>query len=84
MLQNVRLVRMWAALRVYSPDGFPIYNESEAHPGAFVVTCHSGVTLAAAHAMRIAPWVMGAPMPDELPTFSARRFESAEQLTLAH
>ncbi|MDR5733525.1 FAD-dependent oxidoreductase [Caballeronia sp. LZ025] len=84
MLQNVRLVRMWAALRVYSPDGFPIYNESEVHPGAFVVTCHSGVTLAAAHAMRIAPWVMGAPMPDELPTFSARRFESAEQLTLAH
>jgi glycine/D-amino acid oxidase-like deaminating enzyme len=84
MLQNVRLVRMWAALRVYSPDGFPIYNESEAHPGAFVVTCHSGVTLAAAHAMRIAPWVMGAPMPDELPTFSARRFQNAEQLTLAH
>jgi len=35
MLQHVRLVRMWAALRVYSPDGFPIYNESEAHPGAF-------------------------------------------------
>ncbi|MDR5741359.1 MULTISPECIES: FAD-dependent oxidoreductase [unclassified Caballeronia] len=84
MLQNVRLVRMWAALRVYSPDGFPIYNESEAHPGAFVVTCHSGVTLAAAHVMRIAPWVMGAPMPDELPTFSARRFDNAEQLTLAH
>ncbi|WP_250454093.1 FAD-dependent oxidoreductase [Caballeronia sp. ATUFL_M2_KS44] len=84
MLQNVRLVRMWAALRVYSPDGFPIYNQSEAHPGAFVVTCHSGVTLAAAHAMRIAPWIAGAPMPDELPAFSARRFENAEQLTLAH
>ncbi|KIG07570.1 NAD(P)/FAD-dependent oxidoreductase [Caballeronia concitans] len=84
MLQNVRLVRMWAALRVYSPDGFPIYNQSEAHPGAFVVTCHSGVTLAAAHAMRIAPWIAGAPMPDELPAFSARRFGNAEQLTLAH
>jgi len=27
MLQHVRLVRMWAALRVYSPDGFPIYDE---------------------------------------------------------
>ncbi|MCO8575585.1 FAD-binding oxidoreductase [Burkholderia multivorans] len=77
MLQHVRLVRMWAALRVYSPDGFPIYDESPQHPGAFVVTCHSGVTLAAAHAMRIAPWIVGAPMPDELPALSARRFPDA-------
>jgi glycine/D-amino acid oxidase-like deaminating enzyme len=84
MLQHVRLVRMWAALRVYSPDGFPIYDQSEQHPGAFVVTCHSGVTLAAAHAMRIAPWVMGAPIPDELPSFSARRFENAKEPTPAH
>ncbi|MDR5835692.1 FAD-dependent oxidoreductase [Caballeronia sp. LZ034LL] len=84
MLQHVRLVRMWAALRVYSPDGFPVYDQSEAHPGAFVVTCHSGVTLAAAHAMRVAPWITGAPIPDELPTFSARRFEHAQELTPAH
>ncbi|MFM0439345.1 FAD-dependent oxidoreductase [Paraburkholderia strydomiana] len=84
MLQHVRLVRMWAALRVYSPDGFPIYDQSEAHPGAFVVTCHSGVTLAAAHALRVAPWIMGAPMPGELPTFSARRFEHARELIPAH
>jgi len=83
-LRHVRLVRMWAALRVYSPDGFPIYDQSEAHPGAFVVTCHSGVTLAAAHALRVSPWIMGAPLPDELPTFSARRFEHAAQLTPAH
>ena len=76
LLQHVRLVRMWAALRVYSADGFPIYDQSEAHPGAFVVTCHSGVTLAAAHALRLAPWIAGAPMPDELPAFSARRFVS--------
>ena len=84
MLRHVRLVRMWAALRVYSPDGFPIYDQSQAHPGAFVVTCHSGVTLAAAHALRVAPWIMGARMPDELPTFSAQRFERATELTLAH
>ncbi|BBU31487.1 FAD-dependent oxidoreductase [Burkholderia sp. THE68] len=84
MLRHVRLVRMWAALRVYSPDGFPIYDASQAHPGAFVVTCHSGVTLAAAHALRVAPWIMGAPMPDELPSFSARRFEHAQELTPAH
>jgi len=84
MLKDVRLVRMWAALRVYSPNGFPIYDRSQTPPGAFVVTCHSGVTLAAAHALRVAPWSSGAPMPDELTSFSARRFENAAELTPAH
>ncbi|MGN6230815.1 MAG: NAD(P)/FAD-dependent oxidoreductase [Trinickia sp.] len=83
-LRNVRLVRAWAALRVYSPDGFPIYEQSEMHPGAFVVTCHSGVTLAAAHAQRLAPWIAGAPMPTELPAFSARRFAACADPIPAH
>jgi glycine/D-amino acid oxidase-like deaminating enzyme len=79
LLANVRLVRTWAALRVYSPDGFPIYEQSTQYPGAFVVTCHSGVTLAAAHAMRIAPWVAGGALPDELPAFRGGRFLAAAQ-----
>ena len=79
-LKDVRLVRMWAALRVYSPDGFPIYDESPRYPGAFVVTCHSGVTLAAAHATRIAPWIAGAPIPEELPAFSGSRFSLASAI----
>ena len=41
-----------------SPDGFPIYEESSEFPGAFVVTCHSGVTLAAAHALKLAPQLL--------------------------
>jgi glycine/D-amino acid oxidase-like deaminating enzyme len=73
----VRLVRTWAALRVYSPDGFPIYDESARYPGAFVVTCHSGVTLAAAHALRIAPWIAGGAMPEEIPAFTGSRFAGA-------
>ena len=73
-LKDVRLVRMWAALRVYSPDGFPIYEQSLQYPGAFVVTCHSGVTLAAAHALRIAPWIVGGTMPGELTAFPGGRF----------
>ena len=81
-LKDLRLVRMWAALRVYSPDGFPIYDESTRYPGAFLVTCHSGVTLAAAHAMRIAPWIAGAPIPAELPAFSGVRFDSASADTV--
>ncbi|MEI5996205.1 FAD-binding oxidoreductase [Paraburkholderia bengalensis] len=84
LLKNVRLVRTWAALRVYSPDGFPIYDESARHPGAFVVTCHSGVTLAAAHALRIAPWIAGGAMPSEIPALSGTRFLDSPALISAH
>ena len=61
-------------LRVMSPDGFPIYAQSSAHPGAFVVTCHSGVTLAAAHALEIAPWVAGGAAPAGIEAFNDQRF----------
>jgi glycine/D-amino acid oxidase-like deaminating enzyme len=58
-LRDVNVVRTWAALRVMSPDGFPIYDQSQVFPGAFVASCHSGVTLAAAHAERYAQHVLG-------------------------
>lgn len=74
VLAGLRLVRAWGALRVMSPDGFPIYDESVRHPGAFVITCHSGVTLAAAHALRVAPWIAGASGPGEIGVFNGRRF----------
>lgn len=84
LLRDVRLVRAWGALRVMSPDGFPIYQQSPVHPGAFVVTCHSGVTLAAAHALRIAPWIMGGAMPAELGFFSGERFLTDKVFSHAH
>jgi glycine/D-amino acid oxidase-like deaminating enzyme len=84
LLRDVRLIRAWGALRVMSPDGFPIYQQSAAHPGAFVVTCHSGVTLAAAHALRIAPWVMGGAQPDELGVFAGERFLTDKVFSHAH
>ncbi len=73
-LSGLQLVRVWSALRVMSPDGFPIYAESPTHPGAFVVSCHSGVTLAAAHAYRIAPWACGRAAPPGIEAFSDQRF----------
>ena len=73
-LQEVRAVRTWAALRVMSQDGFPIYDQSSTHPGAFVVTCHSGVTLAAAHALRLAPMIADGVLPSDMNAFSTRRF----------
>lgn len=73
-LASLNIVRTWAALRVMSPDGFPIYQESTACPGAFVATCHSGVSLAAVHALRIAPWIAGQSRPEDLGAFSGDRF----------
>ncbi len=83
VLAGLKLVRAWSALRVMSPDGFPIYQESPTSPGAFVVTCHSGVTLAAAHALRIAPWIAGAPAPDQINVFAGERFLDPQR-TLHH
>jgi glycine/D-amino acid oxidase-like deaminating enzyme len=83
MLGQLNVVRVWGALRVMSPDGYPIYQESASCPGAYVVTCHSGVTLAAAHAFRIAPWINGAAAPEELDAFRGDRFAAADQPTQA-
>lgn len=73
-LANTRVVRSWGALRVMTPDGYPLYQASESHPGAFVACCHSGVTLAAAHAKCLAPWFAGAEPPAEISPFTAERF----------
>jgi glycine/D-amino acid oxidase-like deaminating enzyme len=83
MLGRLNVVRVWGALRVMTPDGYPIYQESKACPGAYVVTCHSGVTLAAAHAFRIAPWIAGAAAPEELDAFRGDRFPAADPPTQA-
>lgn len=77
-LREVRVVRSWAALRVMSKDGFPIYQQSETCPGAFVATCHSGVTLAAAHALKLAPVVAAGQLADDMAPFSTRRFHVQE------
>lgn len=73
-LRGVNVVRTWAALRVMSPDGLPIYEQSREFPGAFVATCHSGVTLAAAHALRYASHVIEGELPADLARFASARF----------
>jgi len=76
-LKDTSIVRMWAALRVMSPDGHPIYEQSARCPGAFAATCHSGVTLAGAHALALAPAVLAGELPDNLAAFSSARFAAA-------
>ena len=74
MLARVQLVRSWGALRVLSPDGLPIYQESAQMPGAYLVTCHSGITLAAAHACFLPDWLEGSANAPDLEVFSENRF----------
>jgi glycine/D-amino acid oxidase-like deaminating enzyme len=74
-LRDLQIVRAWAALRVMPPDGLPIYDQSERFPGAFSANCHSGVTLAGAHANAFAAMVAAGALEPALDLFSARRFD---------
>ena len=74
LLRSAQVVRSWGALRIMTPDGLPLYEESPIHRGAFVATCHSGVTLAAAHSELIAPWIAGNTPLTQLETFDGARF----------
>ena len=76
-LRDAAILRTWAALRVMSPDGFPIYEQSERFPGAFAATCHSGVTLAGAHALELAPAILAGALPDTLDAFHSRRLPAS-------
>ena len=76
-LTRARVVRMWGALRVLSPDGLPIYGASRRHPGASLVSCHSGVTLAAAHAGEVARAIAEDRLAETYPSFAPERFEAA-------
>jgi hydrogen cyanide synthase HcnC len=69
-------VRCWAALRVMPQDGFPIYDQSQSCPGAFIATCHSGVTLAANHALVLPALIDSGTTPlQDLQAFSTKRFD---------
>jgi glycine/D-amino acid oxidase-like deaminating enzyme len=58
-LAEARLTHSWVAPRIGAPDGSPVWQASQRYPGAFVVTGESSVTLAAAFATRLAPWIVG-------------------------
>ncbi len=73
-LKRAQVVRTWGALRIMSPDGLRIYQESRDMPGAFLVTCNSGVSLAAAHARFLPDWLEGADTAPDLEVFREDRF----------
>jgi glycine/D-amino acid oxidase-like deaminating enzyme len=75
-LARLQLVRCWGALRILTPDTKPVYVESESCPGAFVVTSHSGITLAPLHAQRLSEWIVEGVAPDGFEQFHPRRFDA--------
>ncbi|NBB32517.1 FAD-dependent oxidoreductase [Pseudomonas kielensis] len=83
-LEHVRVVRAWGSLRVLSPDGAPIYEDLTNAPGCFVVSCHSGVTLAAAHALKLAPWIAGVEVLPAVSSFSLQRFTPSSKVAHAY
>jgi glycine/D-amino acid oxidase-like deaminating enzyme len=76
-LERARIVRAWGALRVMTPDAYPIYTQSPSHPGAFAAACHSGVTLAAAHVLHLAPGIAEGTLPAAVAPMNSDRFDHA-------
>ncbi|MGN7882506.1 NAD(P)/FAD-dependent oxidoreductase [Ensifer sp. 22460] len=74
LLREAKAVRIWAAFRVVTPDGYPIYEQSERFPGAFACACHSGVTLAANHALVLPRQISAGALSEDLSVFHSRRF----------
>ena len=74
VLADVNVVRTWAGFRIKTLDGYPIYEQSISAPGAFIATCHSGVTLAANHALELAPQILAGRLDPGLGCYASRRF----------
>lgn len=74
-LSEATLVRQWGGLRIMTPDSYPIYTQSESCPGVFVAVCHSGVTLAAAHATLFSEAIAKGQLPESFKAFHQRRFD---------
>lgn len=75
-LAHARIVRTWAGLRTLTRDECPVYEESERYPGAFLATCHSGVTLAAVHANDLAAAIHAGTLGSNIEPFHSRRLKA--------
>lgn len=72
--RDVMMIRSWAALRPIMPDGAPVYEEIASHPGLFVMSSHSGISLASINASSIADWVANGIERPDLRAFRLDRF----------
>lgn len=75
VLKHARIVRSWGALRIMTPDGVPIYEESSDYKGVFIVSVHSGVTLAPFHSSALVEKLINGKLGSDLAPFLSRRFD---------
>ena len=75
-LAGIGLVRAWGGIRTMTRDSFPIYDCFPDHPGLFAANCHSGVTLASIHALRLAPMIAEQRLTAQVAAMSAGRFDA--------
>lgn len=80
-LRDLRVQRTWAALRIMTPDGCPIYQQSADHPGVFSFSCHSGVTLASVHALEVPAWIVNGHIPEKHGCFHPDRFDVSAHIS---
>lgn len=73
-LAKAKVVRQWSCLRIMTPDGSPVFASSDTHPGADIVTCHSGVTLASIFAGEYAQALVSGSLSSNLKFFHHERF----------
>lgn len=78
-LRDVAMIRSWAALRPMTPDGAPIYQTLADHPGAYVMTSHSGISLASINAGPVAEWIADDTGGKPFSAFGLDRFENRQE-----
>lgn len=73
-LADLNWVRSWAAIRVMTRDGSPIYDTIPGHDNIFVLVGHSAISLASVHATIIASWIASGKKPKGIQNFGLGRF----------
>lgn len=78
-LANVRIVRSFAGLRPYTPDGMPVLGPIEDYPGLYVVAGHEGDGIAQApmSGKLMADVVFGRDPSFDISPFSFNRFKES-------
>jgi glycine/D-amino acid oxidase-like deaminating enzyme len=79
-LRNTQIIRSYAGLRPYSPDGLPIMGPVKSMPGFFVATGHSGdgICLSAITGMLLAQQIVHGQSEISLNEFSLDRFQQSK------
>ena len=80
LLANVNVVRTWGALRVMTPDGFPIYQASSDCPGRLRRHLPQRHHAGRQHAGPLVDWMRGGAEPAEIHGFKAERFHVQARL----